>query len=266
MKYSAIALTLSLILCHAFTPMAHAATPKKTSSHSATQNDLVGFGSGALLGSAVGGPVGGVIGGILGLFISNDVNNDNALAQANSELKETKLQLLALQRDGDALSPSRQQAEHEIRSYKTASIETLGHSAQQNTAVLSQPSNMTPIETNIQFRTGSHLIENHYHRQLDLIAALLRQSPDLHITLAGYADERGDSNYNQALSQQRAISVKSYLTKQQVPAEQLHTESFGELKMNAKESQPESWFFARKVILSIHPASHTPLMAASATK
>lgn len=266
MKFSAIALTLSLILSHAFTPMANAATPKKTSSHSTTQNDLVGFGSGALLGSAVGGPVGGVIGGIMGLFISNDVNNDNALAQAKSELKETKLQLLALQRDDHDLSPVSQQKEREITSFQTASIENLGHTAPQNTAVIRKFSTVTPIETNIQFRTGSHLIENHYHRQLDLIAALIRQSPDLQITLAGYADERGDSNYNQALSQQRAISVKSYLTKQQVPTTQLHTESFGETRMNSIESQPESWFFARKVILSIHPASHTPLMAASATK
>jgi sortase system peptidoglycan-associated protein len=266
MKYSAIALTLSLIISHAFAPMANAATPKKTSSHSTTQNDLVGFGSGALLGSAVGGPVGGLIGGIMGLFISNDVNNDNALAQAKSELKETKLQLLALQRAPDALKPTGQIAGYEIRSYQTASIENPNRAAQQNTTLINKSSYMTPIETNIQFRTGSHRIESHYHRQLDLIAALIRQSTDLQITLAGYADERGDSNYNQALSQQRAISVKSYLTKQQVPTAQLHTESFGETKMNAIESQPDGWFFARKVTLSIHPTSQTPLMAASATK
>ena len=266
MKYATITITLSLILNQAFSPLTHAQTQSTEPAETKTQNDLVGFGSGALLGSAVGGPVGGVIGGIMGLFISNDVNNDNALAQAKSELKETKLQLLTLQRGADALTPAGQQAEHKIRSYQTASIENLDRTAQQSTAAINSHAAITPIETNIQFRTGSHLVEGHYHRQLDLIAALMRQYPELHITLAGYADERGDSNYNQALSQQRAISVKRYLTKQQVPTAQLHTESFGETKMNTIESQPDSWFFARKVTLAIHPASHTPLMAASATQ
>ena len=269
MKYSALALTLSLIINHAFTPLTYAQTTahaQKTQGKSApsnTQNDLVGFGSGALLGTAVGGPVGGVIGGIMGLFISNDVNNDNALDQVQSELRQKEQQLASLQH---AQQRVHQQERPEHHTTLTASLESHNDVAQQSTVRTIESYSITPIETNIQFRTGSHAVETHYHRQLDLIAALVRQTPDLQITLAGYADERGDSHYNQALSQQRAISVKRYLTKQHVPGAQLHTESFGESAISNIESHPESWFFARKVTLSIQPASHTSLMAASPSK
>ena len=269
MKYSAIALTLSLLINHAFAPLiyaqtpAHAQTTQEKSAPSNTRNDLAGFGSGALLGTAVGGPVGGVIGGIMGLFISNDVNNDNALDQVQSELKQKEQKLAALQHAQQRMHQQERSDNHTIL---TASLESHNDAAQQSTEQTIEPDFITPIETNIQFRTGSHAVETHYHRQLDLIAALVRQTPDLQITLAGYADERGDSHYNQALSQQRAISVKRYLTKQHVPGAQLHTESFGESTFSNMESHPESWFFARKVTLSIQAASHTSLMAASASK
>ncbi|ABG42421.1 OmpA/MotB [Paraglaciecola sp. T6c] len=274
MKYSAIALTLALLINHAVAPLTyaqttpHAQTTKEKSAQSNTQNDLVGFASGALLGTAVGGPVGGVIGGIMGLFISNDMNNDNALAQAQSGLRQKEQQLVALR-----LAQQRmyQQENPDNHTALTASLESHNVTAhhgteQQSTEQTTESHSITPIETNIQFRTGSHAVESHYHRQLDLIAALVRQSPDLQITLAGYADERGSSHYNQALSQQRAISVKRYLTKQHVPGAQLHTESFGESAVSSDKSEPESWFFARKVTLSIQPASHSSLMAASPRK
>ena len=250
MKYAAIALTLSLIINQVISPLALAntsATPalKKQT----TQNDALGFGSGALLGTAIAGPAGAVVGAIFGLFIANDVNNDKALARSEAALVNKEQQLLALQ---SANSRMHQQSMAQLASLET--IETKG---------IDNVTSMSSIETSIQFRTGSYLIEPHYQRQLNLFAQWLRQSPELHATLAGYADERGNSHFNQALSQQRAISVKKYLINQNVNSSQLRTESFGETQELAVKDDLEGLFFARKVTVSIGNAPSTSIMTAA---
>lgn len=247
MKYAAIALTLSLIINHAVSPLALADTSTvRTLKKQNTQNDALGFGSGALFGTAIAGPVGGVVGAILGLFIANDVNNDKALAHAESALANKDQQLLALQSANSRM--------HQPNMTQSASLQTIGAKDTENVASLS------PIETSLQFRTGSYLVEPHYQRQLNLFAQVLRQSPELHATLAGYADKRGNSHFNQALSQQRAISVKKYLIKQNVNPTQLRTESFGETQGLDTKRDQEGLFFARKVTVSISSTPSVSIM------
>ncbi|MEH6710511.1 MAG: sortase-associated OmpA-like protein PdsO [Paraglaciecola polaris] len=258
MKYAVIALTLSLIMNQTISSLASAETNvAQAVKKENKQNDMLGFGSGALFGSAVAGPVGSVLGAILGLFIANDVNNDKALAQAESQLADKDQQLLALQ--------SAKQRTHQQGLKQTVSIATL---SAENNDNAQHTNSLAPIESNIQFRTASHLIEPHYQRQLDLFAQALRESPQLHATLAGYADERGDTDYNQALSQQRAINVKNYLLKQDVNPAQLRTESFGETRVSGIENDREGLFFARKVTVSISAVlslSQSPSMMTAVT-
>ncbi|WP_158768477.1 sortase-associated OmpA-like protein PdsO [Paraglaciecola sp. L1A13] len=251
MKYAAIALTLSLIINHAITPLALADTnAARTLKKQNTQNDALGFGSGALFGTAIAGPVGGVVGAIFGLFISNDVNNDKALVRAESALANKDQQLLALQSANNLMH---QQNMTQLASLKAIRADGAG--------IVESNVSTTPIETSIQFRTGSYLVEPHYQRQLNLFAQVLRQSPELQATLTGYADKRGNSNFNQALSQQRAISVKKYLTKQNVNPTQLRTESFGETQGLDTKHDQEELFFARKVTVSISNTPSVSIMA-----
>jgi len=55
--------------------------------------------------------------------------------------------------------------------------------------------------------------------------------------LAGYTDPRGSQSYNFHLGQRRADAVKQYLIAQGVPAHQLCTVSYGELKPAATPAQ-----------------------------
>lgn len=70
---------------------------------------------------------------------------------------------------------------------------------------------------NVQFRTGTAEIEPHFARQLDDLAYAMSLSPELMLDLTGYADRRGNSDYNQTLSEQRVEAVKSYLVSQALP-------------------------------------------------
>ncbi len=59
-------------------------------------------------------------------------------------------------------------------------------------------------------------------------AAILRANPTLSIRVEGHADERGSTEYNLALGQRRAETVRSFLAGYGIGAERLTTISYGE--------------------------------------
>jgi len=65
--------------------------------------------------------------------------------------------------------------------------------------------------TDIYFDTDSYKLNDSSKVQLDLLADYLIENLMFKCTLMGYTDSIGSKNYNQKLSEQRAISVISYL-------------------------------------------------------
>ncbi len=61
-------------------------------------------------------------------------------------------------------------------------------------------------------------------------AEWLKQHPDLRITIQGHCDERGTREYNLALGDRRAVSIKNYLVALGVPANRIRTVSYGKEK------------------------------------
>jgi hypothetical protein len=55
----------------------------------------------------------------------------------------------------------------------------------------------------------------------------LEAKPDAHLILGGHADHRGTVEYNQALTERRVNSTKSFLVAQGVPEANIDTKSFG---------------------------------------
>jgi hypothetical protein len=56
----------------------------------------------------------------------------------------------------------------------------------------------------------------------------LKYSPDAHLILGGYADNRGSVEYNRGLTGRRVARTKNYLGEHGVPADHIETRSFGE--------------------------------------
>ena len=61
-------------------------------------------------------------------------------------------------------------------------------------------------------------------------AAFLISRPDLEITVAGYADERGSAEYNIALGLQRAVQTRDALIASGVPEARVQVLSYGKEK------------------------------------
>ncbi|HYM77322.1 MAG TPA: peptidoglycan-associated lipoprotein Pal [Candidatus Dormibacteraeota bacterium] len=72
-------------------------------------------------------------------------------------------------------------------------------------------------------------------------AQFLGQHPNVNITIEGHCDERGSTEYNLALGDQRASSVKNALTTLGVSANRIKTISYGKEKPFCNESNEACW-------------------------
>ncbi len=72
-------------------------------------------------------------------------------------------------------------------------------------------------------------------------AAWLKQYPNYSLTIEGHADERGTREYNLALGEKRANSVKEFLTANGVAAARVKTVSYGKERPVALGSNEAAW-------------------------
>ncbi len=70
------------------------------------------------------------------------------------------------------------------------------------------------------------------------------------VTIEGNTDERGSEEYNLALGERRANSVRRYLTDLGVPSARLAVVSFGEAKPRAMGHDESAWRYNRRVEFS----------------
>ena len=82
----------------------------------------------------------------------------------------------------------------------------------------------------LYFKLDSDDLSNRTQRQLNIIANLLKSSPDKKLTISGHTDASGSDGYNLNLSNQRAKQTMAFLIKQGVTAEQINITSFGKSK------------------------------------
>jgi len=69
------------------------------------------------------------------------------------------------------------------------------------------------------------------------------------VRLEGHADERGTREYNMALGERRATTVKEFLVMQGVAASRIEVISFGEERAAAYGSDDDAWRLNRRVEL-----------------
>jgi tetratricopeptide (TPR) repeat protein len=64
--------------------------------------------------------------------------------------------------------------------------------------------------------------------QLDAVAAILKNNPSMRLEIQGHTDNRGSSDMNQRLSEERARSVSAYLTRKGIEANRLKWVGYGQ--------------------------------------
>ncbi len=101
----------------------------------------------------------------------------------------------------------------------------------------------------IYFDFDSDQISADYQELIAHHGKYLASNPDMSVRLEGHADERGSREYNVALANRRAQSVRRLVLFQGVNADQISVISYGEEKPVSLGHDDESWRLNRRVEL-----------------
>jgi outer membrane protein OmpA-like peptidoglycan-associated protein/tetratricopeptide (TPR) repeat protein len=83
------------------------------------------------------------------------------------------------------------------------------------------------VLSNIYYDLDKSKIRKDAAVELDKVATVLNEHPDMRIALASYCDSRASASYNLALSKRRAKSVVKYLAGKGIKKERLQTQWYG---------------------------------------
>ena len=99
----------------------------------------------------------------------------------------------------------------------------------------------------IHFAYDSFQLDDAARSALDSNAKLLRDNPDLSVSVDGHCDERGTVEYNQALGQKRAEAVQQYLSDQGIPSTRFRVISYGKERPVDEGHDESAWARNRRV-------------------
>lgn len=100
--------------------------------------------------------------------------------------------------------------------------------ARERAAVAARARTREELTGVVYFEYDSEQLTSEAEAELRDKAAILRANPTLSIRIEGHADERGSTEYNLALGQRRAETVRNFLAGYGIGAGRLTTISYGE--------------------------------------
>ena len=213
---------ISIIALLTATPVLAADSPKE---------ERIGVGTGAVIGAVAGGPVGFIIGAAIGAKIGDTVHKKNESIDALSvSLDDSREQVTRLTNDIDTLG---------------SEIERIQQVSNPEAVNLLQAG----IAMDFLFRTDEYTLADTTGRRLAELAGMLATTPDIKIQLDGFADERGDSDYNLALSQKRVEFVRDQLVAAGIDPSRIQTSAYGEAA--AQDQDADSYALERRVNMKV---------------
>ena len=208
----------------------------------ASKQESIGVGSGAVIGAIAGGPVGLIVGAAVGAKIGDTMHQKNEKIDDLQVSVATKIDAVArLENDVDALG---------------GEIERLQDVARPELISLLQAG----IAMDLLFRTDEAVLADTTGDRLAQLAGALASMADVRIQLDGFADERGDADYNQALSERRVEFIRDQFVVAGVHPNRISVSAHGESA--AQDDSLDSYALERRVSVKLF-IDHTPALAAN---
>ena len=186
--------------------------------------------------TAAGAGVGAAIGALGGLLVAKSKNGDTR----KSVLIGAGIGALVGAGVGNYMDRQEQELRAQLQN-SGVSVSRVGDSI-----VLNMPSNVT-------FATDQDAISGNFYPVLNSVAIVLNKYPKTLLDIDGHTDNTGSADYNQQLSERRAVSVGRYLNSQQVDARRLLIVGFGETRPSASNDTESGRAANRRVEIRISP-------------
>ena len=105
------------------------------------------------------------------------------------------------------------------------------------------------IAMDLLFRTDEAVLADETGDRLAQLAGTLATMPDIHIKLDGFADERGDEEYNLALSDRRVQHIRDQLVAAGIDPDRINVAAHGESL--ATDATLDSYALERRVSVTL---------------
>lgn len=176
----------------------------------ASKEENIGIGSGAVVGALAGGPVGFIIGAAIGAKLGDNAHKKSErIGSLQSSLQASQQSVATLERDIDDLN---------------SEVQHLQSVARPELVALMQAG----IDMDLLFRTDEYALTDTTGNRLAQLASSIASMKGVRIQLDGFADERGDSVYNHALSEKRVEFVRNLFIGAGVHPTRISTSAHGE--------------------------------------
>ena len=220
MRYTILSVFVIALLTA--TPVMAADSPKE---------ERIGVSSGAVIGAVAGGPVGFIIGAAIGAKIGDTVHKKNESIDALAvSLEDSRGEVARLGNDLDTLG---------------SEIERLQQVSNPEAVNLLQAG----IAMDFLFRTDEYTLADTTGGRLAELAGMLATTPGIKIQLDGFADERGDKDYNLLLSQRRVDFVRDQLVAAGIDPSRIQASAYGEAA--AQDQDVDSYALERRVNMKV---------------
>jgi len=95
------------------------------------------------------------------------------------------------------------------------------------------------ILRNIYYDFDKATLKPESYTELNKLYNFLKENPKMKIEIDGHTDSKGSMEYNQTLSQNRALSVRNYLIKKGIPSDRIVSKGFGKTHPLASNDDEE---------------------------
>lgn len=204
----------------------------------ASKEEAIGIGTGGVIGAVAGGPVGFIVGSAIGAKIGDKMHDKNdKIDGLSSSLEQSRESIDGLKIDVRALSADLNSVNGEL--------EQLERVAHPELVSLLQAG----IEMDLLFHTGEYQLPASHRVRLQGFADALAAMANVQVHLDGFADERGDAAYNQALSERRVSYVRDQLLSAGLDPSRISDAAHGEVP--AEDPTIDSMALERRVSLKV---------------
>ena len=176
------------------------------------------------------------------LKLENDAREANSKAEAERlrQASDSRIASLAAESDRLKLENESQRVAHQAEldnaakeqaRLETEKVELRALLLRQFSAILQTRDTARGLIVNMSdvlFETGKYSLRPQAREKLAKVAGVVAGHPGLKLDIEGHTDSVGGDEYNQRLSEQRAVAVRDYLTSEGIPASSVTTKGFGE--------------------------------------
>jgi outer membrane protein OmpA-like peptidoglycan-associated protein len=192
------------------------------------------FFTSAIVGAVAGGPLGFLAGALGGAWMGEEIRDAD-------QLETTQLELASLEKKHATLESEFVAERTRVEQYAQFALEQL--------------------QLELLFKTNDTQLTNSGQKRVAFLADWLANHPEINIRLDGYADPRGNNNYNQQLSVQRAESVVQVLLANGVKSSRISVHGHGHSKSKAQSGNYDEYAMERRVSIGLTRADENEFVA-----